>query len=164
MLAQPSGEMFTGIILKRSEWLREWRERVVRVEPAVDTFVLSWRGGKYPGRVAIDTACRVQLNGIELVVFAGGRELHFRAAVGGPTLDQWKAAIEMATPEQLQNQLQASYRQEEALARDRQGSPNLVAEVPVAAIILWRDPQALHPGTALGWIFHRYHSFPFVVG
>jgi hypothetical protein len=54
---------------------------------------LVWRGGANPGSITIDAGCTVTMDDDRMAVRRAGRSLHFRSALGGPGLAEWRAAI-----------------------------------------------------------------------
>ena len=88
----------SGPLLKRSDWLGEWRERQCNVSAGSSAAVLAWSGESRSGWVSLDSSCTVRLQGDELYLRSAQRELRFRAAPGGVKISEWHAAIVAAQP------------------------------------------------------------------
>ena len=114
----------SGAIEKRSEWLGNWNVRKAEViQPLLsypapasggnrssgdpNSFLLQWTGGATNGQIQLDAHCKVTLAGGELFVereatkgYYGQsipkRSLFFRAAPGGPTLQEWHDSLSSA--------------------------------------------------------------------
>ena len=91
---------FDGAIQKRSDLLGIWNERTAAVHlPAggVGAGTLVWQGGTEltiePASVLLDEECTVRLEGHELLIRHGWRELRWRKSPSGPALEVWLAAI-----------------------------------------------------------------------
>ena len=84
----------------RSRWIGAWRLRFVTVRPAgnaTEPAVLEWHGGQAAGRVALTTCSVKQRFDDRLIVrTADAQELHFRAAYGAPSLQEWSDAVALA--------------------------------------------------------------------
>ena len=112
--------MLAGPIMKRSNILKRFNtrqavERLSTSRPSLDSraaciapsalrqaavhaagvgqpAMLCWEGGAGPGSVPVE---ELEVAG-ERLVLASGRGLHFRAAAGGPSLEEWAAAVAAA--------------------------------------------------------------------
>ena len=78
-----------GPLRKKSEWLGRWNVRAA----AVRSGELVWSGGSQPGVIALDRGTSIRMDGDRLIVQREGRTLFFRAAAGGPRLEEWRDAL-----------------------------------------------------------------------
>ena len=96
----------TGALIKRSEWWGVSNVRQVVLTPATASrpAVLAWHGGWQRGELELHpphAAAEIErstdaLTGVEscwLAVRSDTRELHFQAAPGGASLEEWRAMI-----------------------------------------------------------------------
>jgi hypothetical protein len=113
----------SGAIVKRSEWIGSWNVRKAEVvQPLLSnptpggnrssgdiatSFMVQWSGGATNGHMQLDAHCKVTLAGDELFLERGAhtgsygqsipkRSLFFRAAPGGPTLQEWHDSLSSA--------------------------------------------------------------------
>ena len=83
-----------GPLLKRSDFLKSWREREVRAaRTSSDHATLSWHGPDRTGHLVIDSSCTARVEGDRLIVSGRGREVQFKQAPGGRSVDAWYAHI-----------------------------------------------------------------------
>ena len=97
-LSNYSPPSFSGVILKRSAWLRSWNVRQASVHPASHyangergPALLAWHGGTQPGSIIFSRLSELVVAGDRLVLRDVKGELHFRASPGGPSIDDWLA-------------------------------------------------------------------------
>ena len=103
LAAHFSPPSFSGVILKRSAWLRSWNVRQASVHPASQNAngergpaLLAWHGGTQPGSIIFSRLSELTVAGDRIIMRDTNAELHFRPAPGGPSVEDWLAAITAA--------------------------------------------------------------------
>ena len=103
LAAHFSPPSFSGVILKRSAWVRSWNLRQASVHPASQNAngdrgpaLLAWHGGTQPGSIIFSRLSELTVAGDRIIMRDANAELHFRSAPGGPSVDDWLAAITAA--------------------------------------------------------------------
>ena len=76
-----------GTLLKKSDTLGTWRERLV----AVENKALTWRGG-HPGSFELDARCSARVEDGVLIVARGEEQYKFKG-VAGASVSDWHREI-----------------------------------------------------------------------
>ncbi len=94
-------DTFEGKILKRAQWMLQWREReaqVLRATGGGSASLLVWRSDERAGSLELDCNATVAVQGNELTVRNAQREIVFKASSEGPSISEWHARIVAAIP------------------------------------------------------------------
>jgi hypothetical protein len=90
-----------GRLLKKSQFLGQWRARDVAVQASsrATPAVISWQGGGRVGAIILTEGC-ARLEGDILHISSPERTVQFRAEAGAPVpITRWHAALVSASPD-----------------------------------------------------------------